>query len=62
MPEKLFIDGDDVLFMSVPGEPLKKFKVVSAVWDKTNNEWIYKISNKSGESFVKVREKLLTMD
>ncbi len=62
MTEKLFTDGDDVLFTTTPGKPMQKFKVVSAIWDKNLNLWLYKISNKAGETIFKVEERLLTMD
>jgi hypothetical protein len=62
MSEKLFIDGDSVLFMSVPGQPLKKFLVVSAIWDKSNNVWNYKLKDMVGNTISNVSEKQLTMD
>ncbi len=62
MTEKLFTDGDDVLFTVEAGKPMQKFKVLSSTWDKSQNMWLYKISNKAGETFFKIEEKLLTMD
>ena len=62
MPQKLFITGDDVLYMIKPGQPLQKFKVVNSMWDKKTNDFLYKIKNKEGEIFEKISEKLLMMD
>lgn len=62
MTVRLFIDGDDVLFMSEPGKPMKKFKVGGAMWNKTTNEWVYKLIHANGEVITAVSEKHLTMD
>lgn len=62
MTEKLFTDGDGVLFATEPGLPMKKFKIVSAIWDKEVNQWVYKITNLAGDVFTKIEEKKLTMD
>lgn len=62
MSEKLFTDGDGVLFTTEQGQPMKKFKVVSAIWDKDNNQWLYKITSTSGVVLTQIEEKKLTMD
>ena len=62
MSERIFIDGDSVLYAPVVGQALKKFKVFGAIWDSKNNEWLYKIKNVQGEELKNINEKQLTMD
>ena len=62
MSERVFTDGDAVLYAPVAGAALKKFKVTGAVKDDKTREWKYKIKSADGTELKDIEEKKLTMD